>query len=119
MISESFLKRIVTKPPVLFPLVALFHLLMLAYSAWSYAEFPFPSVYWIPVLWLLLYFLSWFFVCDFRRWAAFSYIGLTILNIVLHYTLKFESEIAIYTPPFLLVYVVFSVFVLVYFRRFS
>jgi len=114
----NILWRIITKSPVLFPLVTLFHLLMLAYSIWNYKEFPFPSVYWIPVFWLLAYGISWFFVSDMRRWAAWIYLALTSLNILLHYALPFQSEVAIYTPPFLLLYVLFSFFVLAYYRRF-
>jgi hypothetical protein len=117
MMKESFFKRILTKPPIVFPFVALFHLLILCYSIWNYKEFPFPSVYWIPVLWLLLYSFFWLFVCDQKRWAAFGYLGLTVINIALHYFLKFESERSVYTPSFLLIYILFSFFILFYFKR--
>ncbi|HTM65187.1 MAG TPA: hypothetical protein VL093_02625 [Flavipsychrobacter sp.] len=115
--QKNLLIRISTKPPVIFPFVALFHLLILCYTIWNYKEFPFPSVYWIPVLWLLLYSFFWLFVCDLKRWAALGYLGLTVLNIALHYFLKFESERSVYTPSFLLLYVFFSFFILFYFRR--
>lgn len=101
----------------MFPWVALFHLMMLVYSIWNYKEFPFPSVYWLPTLWQAAYFFCWLFVCDMRRWAGLSYIGLTAINIILHYALSYKSEIAIFTPPFLLIYILFSFFILVYYRR--
>jgi len=115
--ENFFLKRIISKPPVFFPWVALFHFFILAYSIWSYAEFPFPSEYWIPSLWLLVYTTCWLFLCDLKRWAAWLYGGLTILNICLHYALKYQSDIAIYTPPFLVLYILFSVLVLLYYKK--
>lgn len=115
--SETFLKRIFTKPPILFPLVALFHLMMLCYSIWNYKEFSFPSVYWLPSLWLLIYLISWLFICDLKRWAALLYIALTILNVLLHYILKYQSEVSIYTAPFFVIYILFSFFALFYYRK--
>ncbi len=116
---RSFLGRIMTKPPMLFPWVALFHLLMFLYSLWNYKEFPFPSEYWTPVLWLALYCFTWLFVCDLKRLAAFVYIGLTIVHILLQYFLRFESEVALYTPPMVWMYILFSFFILAFFRRFA
>lgn len=107
------------KTPILFLAVALFHLLMLGHSIWMYSDFSFPSIYWIPVLWLLVYLISWLFICRMRRRAAWLYLGLTSVNILLHYTLSYQSEIALYTPPFLLVYIIFCFFILVYYKRFT
>jgi len=117
--DERFFKRIVSKPPVLFPWVALFHLVMLCYGVWNFREFPFPSVYWIPNLWLLAFFVCWLFVCDLRKWAAWGYIALTALSLLLRYLLKYESEVVVYTPTFPIVFILFSFFILFYFRRFN
>lgn len=115
-----FLKNILTKPPVMFPLVALFHLFMLGYSLWwDVGEVPFPSVYWISSLWLLVYTVCWIAICDLRKWAGITYVLLTALHISLHYLLHSATDIALYTPPFMLVFVLFSFFVLVFFRRFQ
>lgn len=112
-----FLGRIISRPPVLFPAVALFHVLIFSYSLWNYSDFEFPSIYWTPVAWLLAYTLLWLFVCDLRRWAALGYLGLTTLHILLHFALS-ASEAATFTPSFMLVYILFSFFILFYYRIF-
>lgn len=119
MLNDSFIKRIWTKPPVLFPLVALFHFVILGYTVWLKHSFPFPSEYWISSLWLLLYTISWLFACDLKRWAALTYIGLTVVNIILQLTLKSPYDLALYTPSFFLIYVLFSFFILFYYKAFK
>jgi hypothetical protein len=116
--EDSFPKRLFTRPPILFPFIALFHLLILAYSIWNYSEFPFPSVYWVSPLWILCYTMSWLFICDLRRWAAFTYIALVILNVALQFFLKGQTDLALYTPPFYFVYILFSLFIFVHFKKF-
>src|SRR5690242_18532794 len=86
--NDSFFKRIFKKPPILFPLVALFHIAMLLFSIWNYSTEPFLSIAWVQPLWMLLYSLSWLFVCDMKRWAAYVYIALTTLNLMLRMALK-------------------------------
>lgn len=115
--QDNFIKRIINKPPILFPWVALFHLFILGYSAWNFRDFPFPSQEWMPVLWLLVYFVLWLLVCDLKKWAGMVYVLLTALNIGLHYLLKHPSDVAVYTPPFLIIYILFSFFILFYYRR--
>ena len=116
--SEPFIKRVWTKPPILFPLVALFHLLMLFYSIWNYREFPFPSESWISTAWILSYTICWIFICDLRHWALLTYIGLTALSVILQFTLKFRSEVDLYTPTFYIIYILFCVFLVFYYKKF-
>jgi hypothetical protein len=116
--ESSFLKRILRKPPLVFPWILLFHLFILCYTIWSYSEFPFPSEAWIAPLWLLVYTLCWLFVCDLRKWAAIAYLLLTMINMALSFFLKNATDLAVYTPPFLLIYILFSFFILFYFKRF-
>lgn len=118
MQEKNFFRRILSKPPFIFPWVALFHLLMLIIITAGNTEFSFPSEAWIAPFWLLLFTISWIFVCDLRRWAALLYILLTMLNLILHFSLKYQSEVFVYTAPFFLIYILFSFFILVYFRKF-
>jgi hypothetical protein len=118
MNAERF-KTIWTKPPLVFPWVALFHVIMLCYGIWNYKEFPFPSEYWISPLWILLFTVCWLFVCRLKWWAALTYVGLTALAIILQFALEYRSEIDLYTPSFYLVYVLFCLFILAYYKKFS
>ncbi len=115
----EFIKRIISKPPLIFPWVALFHLFMLGFNIWVFREFPFPSIYWLGVLWIFLNTVFWIFLCDLRRWAAYGYIALTALNLILHFTLKSSTDIDIYTNILFPVDILFCFFILFYFKRFS
>lgn len=91
---------------------------MLLYTVWIYRSQPFPSEDWIVPLWTLLYFLAWLFVCDLRRWAIFAYLGLTITNIILRYTLHTTTDLALYTHSFFPIDVLFCFFLLVWYKKF-
>jgi len=116
---KAFIKDITHKPPYLFPWVALFHLVMLFYSIWNFRTEPFPSLGWIQPLWMLGYTVFWFFVCDMRKWAAYGYLGLTMLNLILYFSLKNSLDSALYVSSLFLVDVFFSFFILFFFRRFE
>jgi len=117
--EANFFSRIIRKPPFIFPWVALFHILMLLYAIWSNIFSPFPSVDWIQPLWLLGFTLTWLFACDLRKWAAFGYVGLAILNALLRFVFTSPSDRAIYTFSFFEVTFLFCFFILFYFRRFG
>jgi hypothetical protein len=116
---QNFFKRIIRKPPVLFPLVALFHFIWLGYSIWNYSSEPFPSAAWIQPLWILAYAVSWLFVCDMKKWAALVYIGLTMLNLVLRFVLKSPTDLSNFTDTLFPIDVLFSFFLLFYYRQFE
>jgi hypothetical protein len=115
--SDSFIKRIIKKPPFIFPWVALFHLFMLLFTVWSNILSPFPSSDWIEVGWILGLTTSWIFVCDLKKWAAISYVLLAVANTALHYLLP--SMVATYTFSFFEPTLLFSFFILFYFRAFG
>jgi hypothetical protein len=110
---------IIHKPPLLFPLVALFHLFMLIYSTWIVHTEPFPSIRYLQPLWLFAYTICWIFVCDMRRLAALGYIMVTILNIILLVTIKSRDMKELYTASLFPMDILFSFFVLFYYKRFD
>lgn len=112
--SGPFFRRIIQKPPVLFPLLALFHIAMLVYSIWNASSEPLTSMIWLQPLWMVGYTVSWLFVCDMRKRAAYLYLGLSLTNLILFATHKND-----YTSALFLMDIVFSFFILVYFRRFG
>lgn len=98
----------------MFPLVALFHVAMLLYSIWNASSEPLSSIIWLQPLWMVGYTISWLFVCDMKKWAAYTYIALALIDLIL-----FATHQTDYTSALFLMDIVFAFFILVYFRRFS
>jgi hypothetical protein len=117
--AEAFIKRIWKKPPLLFPLIAVFHFIWLAYSIWNYNSEPFPSVAWVQPLWILAYAVSWLFTCDLKKWAALAYIGLATLNMSLRFILTSPTDLSNFTDTIFPIDVLFCFFLLFYFRKFE
>ncbi len=119
MRSFNFIRDIIRKPPVIFPWVALFHVVMLAYVTWLFSTEPMFSAGWLQPLWMLAYTVCWIFICDLRRWAAYGYILLTSVNLLLYVLCKDVVAREMYTSSFSLIDVGFCFFVLFFFRRFN
>ncbi len=117
--EESFFKRIWQRPPVVFPLVALFHVVLFLYYVWIFRSEPFPSEGWVVPGILLLYTISWVFVCDYRRWASFAYIGLTTISIVLRFTLADYTDRELYADTLFPADILFTFFIMFYYKRFK
>ncbi len=111
------IKRFIQKPPALFPWVALFHIAMLLFSIWNYRTEPFPSMVWLQPLWMLCFTVSWIFICDMKRWAAMVYIGLTTLNLFLRFYLKDPMLLNNLTDTLFPIDILFTFFVMFYFRQ--
>ena len=114
----QFINRIIKKPPVLFPLVALFHTGLLLYGVYEYSSEPLGKI-WVQPLWLLAYAIRWLFICDMKKWAAYAYISLTALNLILRFVLKTPMDIVYYTDALFPADILFTFFVFFYFRRFE
>ncbi len=104
---------------MVFPLVALFHVGMLVYTVVQFTGEPFPSAIWVQPLWWLAYTVSWIFVCDMKRWAALVYIALTTLNLILRFVVKDTIWLNDFTDALFPADVLFTFFVMFYFRRFD
>ncbi len=112
---NSFVERFIKKPPTLFPLVALFHIALLAYSIFNAWGEPFSSSIWIQPLWMAAYTFVWLFVCDMKRWAAYTYIGITTANLAVH----FIDSSRYYESSLFLIDVLFSMILMAYIKRFN
>lgn len=114
----SFINSFIRKPPALFPWVALFHIGMLAFSIWTAAALPLSPI-WIDVAWMLLYTISWVFICNMKRWAAWMYLGLTILDLSCWLAFHKDPVKQDYASSLVMIDVLFSFFILVYYKKFS
>jgi len=115
---RTFARDIIKKPPVIFPWVALFHFVMLVYQLWLYHDSPFPSIDWLQPGWMLAYTMLWLFVCDMRKWAALSYIAISMLNLLLYLNVM-GVQLNIYSSPIYLIDILFSFFLLFFYKRFE
>ncbi|MGN6568181.1 MAG: hypothetical protein ACTHJ0_09525 [Flavipsychrobacter sp.] len=113
---KTFVRDLIKKPPQLFPLVALFHIAMLIYTIWNDIG---ESYLWIQILWIVGYTIFWFFICDMRKWAAIGYLSLTVIDLILRFALKSPNDLAIYVSDMFILDVLFSFFVLFYYKRFD
>lgn len=121
---QTFIKDISTKPPLLFPLVALFHVFALLYSIWDVHASPFPGTEWLSPLWMIALTACWVAMCDLRKWGAIGYIVLTVADLAIVFAMKpantsFLNNTDPYSSSFFPLNVIFCFFVLFFYRRFA
>lgn len=118
---KTFIKDISTKPPLLFPLVALFHVLATLYIVWDVSDAPWPGMEWLNPLWMLAYTICWIAASDLRKWGGISYIILTVADLaILFATNSLNTGRAdLYSSPLFPLDVIFCFFVLFYYKRFQ
>lgn len=114
---KTYLKDITVKPPVLFPTVALFHIVLLVVAIVSAIKEPGTSTG-FNVLWMVAFTIFWMGLADQRKWGAFGYVAFTVADIIIHYTAKQQADITTYGSPIFFADIVFCLFVLFYFKRF-
>lgn len=98
----------------MFPLVALFHFLVLGIEV-----FTFDALLWAQLVWKILFAITWLFICDLKRWAAFIYMTLTTANLFMRWLITNPSIVNNYTDALFPADVAFTFFVLIYFRKFD
>lgn len=112
---STFISDIVRKPLVLFPLIALFHILMTVYTVWQDIGY---SYLWWQIAWMVGYTFFWIFICDYRKWAAWGYLSLTSINLFLYYFAHSQTVMDKYVSSLFILDVLFSFFVLFFYKRF-
>ena len=113
---KEFINDIIRKPPLLFPIVGLFHILWLVWTIWDDRKEPLDLA-WLQVLWMAGYTFFWIAICDLKRWGAMGYFVLTILNTSIYLAARNHKLDQIYISTLFLVDGLFSFFVLVYYKR--
>ncbi len=117
--SVPFYKRMWQKPPVVFPWIALFHAGFLLYLLYDSIADPVGGLILFQPLIMLLYTVAWLFVCDMKRWAAISYIAITTLNLLLRFALTDTMDKVYFTDTIFPADVLFTFFVMFYFKKFE
>ena len=121
--QQSFFIRIFRQPPLLYPFVLLFHIVVLIYVAlpWIHQaqyEGSFSPVGMLCIGWVLIYFLLWLFSCDLKKWAASAYMIFTALNLALQFLVPKGSAWYEASTVMLRIDILFSFFQLLYYKRF-
>ena len=123
-LQQSFFRRMWTGLPVLFPLVALFHLAILVITVLSFSQTGALDNMMLlgTCIELLLYTILWILVCLKYRWAAIGYILLTSINLALQYLTPQGSiwrDVGdAMAPAHLPIDVLFCFFLLFFYKRF-
>jgi hypothetical protein len=116
--SESFLKKLISRPPILFPLAALFHLLITASAVISLYPIPLNQRDWLRPLAMLLFTALSLALCFMRKWAAMSYTGLSILCLAMLYFGGDDTPVQIFGRSAFPFNLILSFFILLLFKRF-
>lgn len=114
---KVFARDIIKKPPVIFPWIALFHVLIFFYEVWLYGDMLDTPKGWLQPGWMLVYAVVWIYVCDLRKWAGLTYVGLSLLNLILYFNLTNPFTRDLYCSPLYLIDMLFSFFILFFYKR--
>jgi len=80
-VSQNPVKRYFTAMPILFPLIGLFLLTMAGLEFWNYGtDSGYMLIYWLRPILFAVYALLWVPVCFARKWAALSFLIVSILG---------------------------------------
>ena len=109
---------LVNKPPILFPLIGLFHIFLLLWTIYDDRSVSFPGIVWLEVLWLTGYTVFWLAACDFRKWGAVGYILMTLLDASLYLAIMNGKISRDYLSNMFLLDGLFSVFLVFYYKSF-
>ena len=118
MEKSSSTNPVAARTPVIFPAVAATHFVWLLWTIWDFRGEPFPSPLWAIVLWHCGYTLAWALAWKGLRIGAWAYLGLTSLNLVLRFVLADRGALNAYTDALFPFDILFSFFLLLYYKRF-
>lgn len=114
----NFFKRIIKKPPVAFPLVALFHIGLLGYMLFKDITVP-EDMLWAQTLSVALFTICWLFVCDMKKWAALTYMGLATTNLIARMIVTDPMIEVYYLNALFPVDVLLTMIIVLYFKKFE
>lgn len=66
---------------------------------------------------MLGYTTFWVAATAMKKWGALGYILITIVNVIIHYSIHDHAQLELYGSTFYLIDIVFCFFLLVYYRK--
>ncbi|GAA4449240.1 hypothetical protein [Rurimicrobium arvi] len=115
---SNSLKTFFTKPPILFPLAALFHLVLFIAAVVTLYPTPLSQRDWLAPLASLSFTIAAFLICTMRKWTAMSYVGLSIACLALMYFGGYDSPARIFGQALFPLNLILSFFILLLYKRF-
>jgi len=123
-IYQHYIARFFTTGPIVFPLLALFLLVLSAYEIhlfWLDGKM-YATPYMLRPLFMLAYTVSMFGVSFMRKWAVYAFIGVTVLSVSILLLAGNESNYQnlgelLYKP--LPINLLISVLILFFFKKFK
>lgn len=119
MNDMPYYKRIWKKSPAVFPWIGIFHVGLLLYMLYSYIADPVSGWILMQPVFMVTFTIIWLFVCDMKKWAAFAYLGLTTLNLILRFVVTDQSILNNFTDTLFPADILFTFFVMFYFKQFD
>jgi len=83
--SVSFVKKFFTTAPIIFPLIALFHLALLGYVCVTWFDPGVSYWFWLRPVVLVLYTWFWIGACYLKKREATAYLVFTIIMVTFYY----------------------------------
>ena len=117
---NNLIRRFLTELPVLFPLVALAHVVWTGFTVYSFAQQEVLDTF-IGAgncLEMLLYTALWIGICDRRRLAGIAYLVLAALNLCLQFFTPQHSEWRLVGDALFPFDLLMCFFILFYYKRF-
>lgn len=119
MPQDSFLKRFFTKPPILFPLAALFHIFISITAIVTLYPIPLSQRDWLRPLSMLIFSALAVALCFMRKWVAITYALLSVACLAAYYYSPIDTPLHIFGESFFPFNLIVSFFVLLYFKKFQ
>lgn len=116
--QESF-KRIISKPPILFPLAALFHIIITISAIVSLYSIPLSQRDWLRPFAMILFTLLAAGLCLMRKWIAIVYVAFSICSLAMLYYTPADTPMQIFGSGFFPFNLILSFFILLFFKRFK
>lgn len=113
----NFFKRIIQKPPVAFPLVALFHIGLLLYMVYNNVSDPVNGMIWVQPAILLIYTICWLWVCDMKKMAVLAYMGITTVNLVARMVVTDEMMRVYFLDALFPADIIFTIITALYYKK--
>ena len=101
------------------PVIAVFHIGILLYFLYDMIVDPIGILVEGQVIVMVLYSFFWLFVCDLKKWAALSYMGLTTANLVVKMVAS-ESvtrSLSMFLDTLFPADVLFTMIIMLYFKK--
>lgn len=108
-----------SKSPILFPLAALFHLILLLLSVFMLWPTALNQPEWLAPLAHVLFALAACGLCSMRKWSALVYVGLSMLCLGMMYLSTADSTVRIFAQALFPLNLILSFFILLFYKRFQ